>query len=157
MTNGTIDETDLEILNIIQNNGRIPNAEIARRISMAPSAVLERLRKLERKGVVKGYETRLDPKALGLGLTAFSFVRTEESVGSTDVGEVLAGFPEVMEVHHTAGEDCYLIKVRVADTGSLGSLLKRFGAIPEVRDTRTTIVLTTVKESVSIPLGEIKE
>ena len=78
-----IDETDRQILNILQENARTPNAEIARQVGMAPSAVLERVRRLETKGVIEGYETRLNPEALGLGLLAFVFVRTRDVAGET--------------------------------------------------------------------------
>lgn len=149
MSTNVIDRIDKKILGILQNNARISNAEIARQIGMAPSAVLERIRKLERRGIILGYETRINAKALGLGMTAFTFVRTEETVGSTESGETLADIPEVVEVHHCAGQDAYLLKVRVADAEALGNLLKKFGRLSTVRDTTTTIVLTTVKENVS--------
>lgn len=148
-----IDDTDKKILTILQTNARTSNADIARAVGKAPSAVLERVRRLERRGIILGYEARINPKAVGKALTAFTFVRTEEAVGSTDAGRLLGDIPEVLEVHHTAGEDCYLVKVRVEDTEALGALLKRFGAIPQARDTRTTIVLTTVKETSGMDLG----
>ena len=73
---GTIDDTDMRILRILQDNARISNADIARDVGMAPSATLERVRKLEERGLLKGYEARLDPVLLGRGLTVFVFVRT---------------------------------------------------------------------------------
>ena len=149
----TIDGKDLDILALVQSNARISNAEIARRVGMAPSAILERLRKLEARGVVRGYETRLDPHPLGLGLLAFVFVRSDERLSDGETAARLAEIPEVQEVHHVAGEDCYLVKVRAADPEALGRLLReRFGSIPSVRSTRTTIVLGTVKESGQLPL-----
>lgn len=148
-----IDEIDKQILTILQQNARTSNADIARAVGMAPSAVLERVRKLEAKGVVTGYEARLDPEALGLGLTAFTFVKTEEPVGSTDTGQALAALPGVMEVHYAAGSAAYLIKVRVAGPRALADLLKRIGALPTVRDTNSTVVLQTVKETGLMPVG----
>lgn len=143
-----IDGVDRHILSLLQDNARISNAEIARRVGKAPSAVLERIRKLEKRDVILGYETRVNPKALQLGLTAFSFVHAEDAVGSTITGQALAELPEVLEVHHTAGQDAYLIKVRVADTEELGNLLRKIGRIKSVRDTRSTIVLSSVKETI---------
>lgn len=147
------DDIDRQIVNIIQNDARISIAEIGRQLGMAPSGILERIRKLEARGVIRGYEARLDPQALGRGLLAFVFVRADERVGSGETGELLAAIPDVQEVHHIAGEDCYLVKVRVENTEALARLLRdRFGALDAVRSTRTTIVLTTLKETATLPV-----
>jgi Lrp/AsnC family leucine-responsive transcriptional regulator len=149
-----IDEIDRTIMMILQQDARTSNADIARQVGMAPSAILERIRKLEARGLILRYEARLNPRPLDLGLLAFIFVRVEERLNTMAAGELLASFPEVQEVHHIAGEDCYLIKVRVADTESLGRLLReRFGAVPSIRSTRTTIVLSTLKESATLPVA----
>jgi Lrp/AsnC family transcriptional regulator, leucine-responsive regulatory protein len=141
-----IDTTDADILNILQENARTSNAEIARRVGMAPSAILERIRKLEERGVIEGYGVRVSAEALGLGLTAFIFVRAEERAGAPGTADRLAQIEEVEEVHHVAGEDCFLTKVRVPGTRELGELLqRRIGAIETIRSTRSTIVLDTVK------------
>ncbi len=148
-----IDDTDTKILKILQQDARSSSAEIARQVGMAPSAIHERLRKLEARGVIEGYETRICAEALGLGLVAFVFVRVDERVGQHRAGTQLAAIPEVQEVHHVAGEDCYLVKVRVANTHALGRLLReQFGAIDSVLSTRSTIVLTTLKETTQLPL-----
>lgn len=148
-----LDAIDLRILASLQKNARTTNAELARELEMAPSAVLERVRKLEQRGVLLGYEARLAPKALGLGLMAFVFVRVDEPTGASTAGQALAAFPEVQEVHNVAGEDCYLVKLRVRDTDDLARVLReRFQRIPGLRGTRTTIVLTTLKESARLAL-----
>lgn len=148
-----IDETDRRILAILQEDARTPNAEIARRVGMAPSAIFERIRKLEERGVVLGYEARLNPGAFGLGLVAFVFVRLEGLAADGVAERRLAEMPEVQELHHIAGEDCFLVKVRVADAEALRRLLReRIGGIPGVHSTRTTIVLGTVKETGKLPL-----
>ena len=150
-----IDDIDTKIVTILQRDARASNADIARQLGMAPSAIFERIRKLEARGVIRAYEARIDPAALNLGLLAFIFVRTDERLGAQEAGKHLAQIPEVLEVHHVAGEDCYLVKVRVADTESLGRLLReRFGALPTVRSTRTTIVLATLKETAMLPITE---
>jgi Lrp/AsnC family leucine-responsive transcriptional regulator len=149
----TIDDMDLRILALLQDNARISNAEVARQVGLAPSATLERLRKLEARGVVRDYVARIDPRPLGWGLLAFVFVRSDERIGEPETARQLAAIPQVQEVHHIAGEDCYLVKVRAADPEQLGRLLReRFGAISSVRSTRTTIVLETVKEDPRLPL-----
>ena len=146
-----IDDIDKTIVNLIQQDGRVSNAEVARQIGLAPSAVLERIRKLEERGVVKGYTATIDPKQVGYGLTAFVSVRTNECGDGTD--ELLAKIPEVLEVHDVAGEDSFLLKVRAADPEDLSRLLKeKLKAIPSVVTTRTTVVLQTIKETTALPL-----
>ena len=153
-----LDAIDRAILGHLQQNARISNADIARQLDMAPSAILDRIRKLEQKGVIQGYTIRIDPRMVGLGLTAFILVRTEERVGSGAIGEALARLPEVLELHHVAGEDCYLVKVRVADTEALSRLLRdKVGRLKGVRSTRSTIVLSTAKEGGDLPLPEPEE
>jgi Lrp/AsnC family transcriptional regulator, leucine-responsive regulatory protein len=150
-----IDRIDVQILNIMQKDARIANAEIARQVGLAPSAVLERVRKLEESGVIRGYATEVDAGQVGLGLTAFVFVRTT-SCGAID--NVLAAIPEVLEVHDVAGEDCYLLKVRTKDTDELGKLLRdKLKPIPEIISTRTTVVLQTIKETIALPIEEIEK
>lgn len=146
-----IDAIDRDIVNIIQTDGRISNAEIARQVGLAPSAVLERIRKLEERDVIRGYVSIIDPKQVGFGLTAFISVRTNDWGDGSD--ELLAQIPEVLEVHDVAGEDSYLLKVRAADPEDLARLLReKLKAIPTVVSTRTTVVLTTVKETTALPL-----
>ena len=151
-----IDGIDRQILEIVQKDGRISNAEIARQVSLAPSAVLERIRKLEERGVIRGYSASLEPKLVGFGLIAFVFVRTNECGDGTD--QLLAEIPEVLEVHDVAGEDSYLLKVRAADPEDLAVLLReKLKAIPNVISTRTTVVLQTVKETTALPLNRCTE
>ena len=121
---------------------------------MAASAVFERIRKLEERGIIQGYTARLHASALGHGLLAFVFVRADEKPGARGTASRLAELPGVLEVHHIAGEDCFLVKVRAPDTESLGRLLRdSIGAVDTVQSTRTTIVLQTVKESSHLPLA----
>jgi Lrp/AsnC family transcriptional regulator, leucine-responsive regulatory protein len=148
-----INPVDLKILDSLQQDARMANVELARQVKMAPSAVLERVRKLEERGLIQGYEARLNAKTLGLGLVAFVFVRTDERAGSDATSKALAAIPEIQEIHDVAGEDCFLVKVRALDTEALGRVLRdRIGAIPTIRSTRTTIVLQTLKEIATIPL-----
>jgi Lrp/AsnC family transcriptional regulator, leucine-responsive regulatory protein len=147
-----LDAKSRRILELLQQNARRSNADVAREVGMAPSAVLERIRKLERSRVIVAYEARLDPRRLGLGITAFILVRSEEPVGSHEGGGRLSRLSDVQEVHYLAGEFHYWLKVHVADTDGLARLLKQIGAIPGVRDTRTTLVLSTIKETLALPL-----
>jgi len=151
-----INEIDTKILNIIQKDARIANAEIARQVGLAPSAVLERIRKLEERGVIRGYAAEIDATQIGFGLTAFVFVKTNECGDGTD--KVLAKIPEVLEVHDVAGEDSYLLKVRAKNTEELAKLLReKLKAVPNVISTRTTVVLQTIKETTALPLKNLGE
>lgn len=151
-----LDATDIQILNILQSNGKITNADLARQIGMAPSGVLERVKKLENKGIILGFEVRLNPRALGIALSTFIQIKTEDAVGSSEIGRQLALVPAVQEVHWTAGEYNYLVKARVSDTDSLAALMKKFGEIPGVRDSRTTLVLDTLKETQALSLDFVE-
>ncbi len=148
------DHVDHTILTALQRDARIANAEIARHLDMAPSAILERIRKLELRGVIRGYEARVDPRAAGVGLTAFVFVRGSFSApGAAALGDALTALPEVVELHQVAGEDCWLLKVRVGDTDALAHLLNEgIKPLPGVDATRTTIVLSTRKETGTVAL-----
>jgi len=148
-----IDETDLQILEILQDKARIPNAEIARQIGMAPSAVLERIRKLENQGIISGYEVRLNPEHFGQKLSAFVFIEATQ-VGTDTLFEQLANITGVQEIHQVAGKDGYLLKLRVADTEALGRILRdEIAALEGVRATRTQIVLSTFKETRRVALN----
>ena len=147
----TMDEKDLQILSILQQDGRTSNAEIARRMGMAPSAVLERIRKLEQRGAILGYHARLDAEQLGSGLLAFVFVQVDDRQEEETTGKRLSRMPQVQEVHHIAGEDCYLVKLRCASTQELGRILQQdLGDFGSIRRTRTTIVLGTIKEELDV-------
>lgn len=147
-----LDSISLEILTILQKKARIPNIEVSRQVGLAPSAVLERIRKMEKQGVIDGYEVRLNPKRFKCAQVAFVHVTTS-GPQSTEVETKLAAIPEVQEVHFVSGSDCYLIKIRSADSASLGILLReKICAIKGVASTRTETVLSTVKETSRIPL-----
>src|SRR6187402_662122 len=142
-----LDNIDLHILQLMQENARIPNVDMAKKLEMAPSAVLERVKKLEQKKVIRNYTTSIDPAAVEQKLLAFIFIKTTDGMGCSVTGPALARIPEVQEVHNIAGEDCYLVKVRTADSAGLIALMRNeFARIPTIQSTKTTIVLETVKE-----------
>lgn len=153
-----LDSVDLQILERLQANSRTTQADIAKSIGLAPSGVLERIRKLEAKGVIQGYTACVDPRTLDLRMLAFVAVRSDEVASDDRIANELAATPEVLEVHHVAGDDCYLVKVRARDAEHLGQLLRtRIGRIAGVRSTRTTIVLDTVKETSRLPIPPAQE
>lgn len=148
-----IDDVSLEILRILQEKARIPNIEVSRQIGLAPSAVLERIRKMEKQGIIDGYEVRLNPQRFASAQIAFVRVMVREQPGQAEIGEQLAAVPEIQEVHYIAGEDCYLVKLRAADADALGRLLRtRVHTINGVVATNTLPVLATYKETARIPI-----
>lgn len=153
-----LDSTDLHILQLMQENARIPNVEMAKKLDMAPSAVLERVKKLEQRKVIVQYTTRINPAALEQKLLAYIFIKTADGFGCSMTGPALAKIPEVQEVHNIAGEDCYLVKVRTADSASLIALMRtKFANIPTILSTKTTIVLETVKEEQKLVIPILKK
>ncbi len=129
------------------------NVDIAKNVGLAPSAVLERIRKLEQTGAIRGYAALIDPAVVGQRMLAFVSVQTADLPGEERIARTLARMPEVLEVHHVAGEDCFLVKLRARDAEHIGELLKKkIGRIAGVRATRTTIVLGTEKESPILPM-----
>jgi Lrp/AsnC family leucine-responsive transcriptional regulator len=138
----------------MQTNARISTAELARELNMAPSAVLERVRKLEQKKVITGYYAQIEPAAVRQKLLAFIFIKSSEGFScNSKTAQALAKIPEVQEVHHIAGEDCFLIKVRTEDSASLMNFMRnQMQKIPNIASTKTTIVLETVKEQQQIVL-----
>lgn len=151
----SLDAIDLAILSSLQSNARLQNAELAKKVGMAPSAVLERVKKLEQKGIIKSYMTRIDPAALNLKLLAFIFIKSNKRPGDTSIAKQISKIPEVLELHHIAGEDCFLVKIRTQDAQSLLQLMReKFGKIPNITSTKTTIVLDTSKEDNYLPVSK---
>lgn len=151
-----LDSIDLQILRLMQGNARISNVDLARELDMAPSAMLERVKKLEQKKVILSYTAQVNPTIVGQKLLAFIFIKTNDGFGSTVTGPALAGIPEVQEVHNIAGDDCYLVKVRTADSAALMALMRNeFAKIPTIHSTKTTIVLETVKEEQKVKIPDL--
>ncbi len=149
-----IDDIDRKILTILQKNARLSNAQIARDLGLAPSGVLERIRKLEKRGIVAGYHARLEAARVGFGMTAFLLIRTDDRPGDTKTAHRLAEIPEVEEVHYIAGDDSFLVKLRYGDNEGLGRLMReKIGAVMAVKTVRTSIVLETIKENCALPIG----
>ena len=148
-----IDALDTAILMMLQENARVSQADIARAVGLVPSAVLERIRKLEARRFIRGYAAQIDPDAVDRSMLAFVAVRTTDRPGETRVARAVAAVPDVLEVHHVAGDDCLLLKIRASNPSHLSQILRdRLGPIDGIRSTRTTIVLETVKEESRLPI-----
>lgn len=150
-----IDKTDRRILEIMQQDGRITNLQLAEQIGLSPTATGERLRTLLREGCIQGFGARLDPQKLGFGLLVFVEVNLDKT--TPDAFERFAAAvrraPEVLECHMVAGGFDYLVKARLHDMASyrafLGDVLLGF---PGVRETRTYAVMEEVKSDAPLSL-----
>ncbi|MCD4676506.1 MAG: Lrp/AsnC family transcriptional regulator [Desulfobacula sp.] len=150
-----MDNTDLQILQILQKKARVPNVEVARNIGMAPSAVLERIKKLEARGVIEGYEVRLNPDRFNCSMIAFIQIKVVAPGKLSEAGEMLSKIEQIQEVHYLAGEDCLMVKLRVSDNSELETILStKIANLDGVKNTKTFIVLSTYKESAKIMLPE---
>lgn len=155
----TLDAVDLEILRLLQEDGRTPNAELARRVGLTPTPTLERVRRLERMGVIRRYTAVVDPEALGKRLTIFAAVTLAHQSGAVnEFLKEIGNLPEVMECHHLTGEADYLLKVLVSDTREYQRLLlEHLTRLPGVQQIRSSVVLSTVKEETCVPIPQAGE
>lgn len=148
----TIDSTDIKILELLQNNSRIKRNEIAEKIGLSIPSVTDRLNKLETQGIIEAYTAKLNHKAIGKDITAFIFVVSESSTYYKEVIKSALVTPEVLECHAITGEGSHILKVRTENTSTLEKLLSKIQSWKGVRATRTSVVLSTHKESFKIDL-----
>jgi Lrp/AsnC family leucine-responsive transcriptional regulator len=136
-----LDDVGWHILAELQADGRVPFAELGRRVGLSTPAVIERVRRLEEAGVITGYHATVDPTRIGLGVLALVRVRTAaRSETGQRLGRMLADCPEVVEAHHVTGDDCYVCKVHVASVGHLERLIEELG---HYGSTTTSLVLSS--------------
>ena len=153
-----IDEISLKILKILQKKARIPNVEVARQVGLAPSAVLERIRKLEKHGIIEGYEVRINPEFFDRSLVAFLTVKTNENANDAEIGKKLAHRPKVQEVHYVAGDDAFLVKIRGTDLEEIDRLIReKIKSIDGVRSIKTSVAFTTYKETSQLTIDKAVE
>ncbi|MBM7868056.1 winged helix-turn-helix transcriptional regulator [Heliobacterium gestii] len=147
------DAVDCRILQHLQRNGRVTQTELASLVGLSSPAVAERIKKLEEKGVIQGFQARLNPKALDLGLTAFISLRLDHPNSYQRFVEQIVECPYILECHRVTGEDGFLLKIRVKDTLELEQILTtQILSLPGVSHTRTSIALATPKEETVLPL-----
>jgi Lrp/AsnC family leucine-responsive transcriptional regulator len=148
----SLDEKDQRIVALLQRDGKLSQAEIARRVGLSTAAVNERMKKLEHAGVIRRYVAVVDPRALGVSVMAFVEVFIEHPRHEPGFIERVRELDEVQECHHITGEFSLLLKVRVRDMERLQQLLiHTINALEGVRQTRTVIVLSTSKEESYVP------
>ena len=151
----TLDRTDRRILQCLQVDGRISNVQLARKVNLTPTPCIERVKRLERQGYIKGYSAILNPEMVDAGLLVF--VEIDLSHSSPDAfrrfREEARRLPEIMDCHLVSGNFDYLIKARVSDMKAYRELLgEKILSLPDVNGSRSYVVMEEVKETLNLPL-----
>ena len=150
-----LDKTDRKILKLLQQNARIAMTELAEKVGLSTTPVTERVRRLEREGIISGYHARLNPHALGQSLLVFVEIKLRSKSGNIleDFRREVALIPQIMECHLVSGEYDYLIKVRLPDMSAyrdmLGNILLQ---LPAAAESRSYVVMEEVKEDMLLTL-----
>ncbi len=149
-----VDGTDRKIIAILQENARLSNAEIAESVGLTASSVHERVKKLEKKGILTRYAAMVDAERLGKPLLAFVrlTVSSHDAVRA-GIQKLCAAEPDILECHNVAGEDCYILKVRAAGPKELERLLSAIRSRADTVRSVTNIVLSTYKETPYVEPG----
>jgi Lrp/AsnC family leucine-responsive transcriptional regulator len=147
-----LDDLDIKILNSLQKNGRTKRNEIAEAIGLSIPSVSERLHKLEERGVIEGYYTKVNKKAFGYDIMAYILVTMESSKHYKSFIPRIEKTPQIIECHSVLGEGSHLLKAIVKKTESLENLLSEIQSWPGVISTKTTFVLSTIKETTAIDI-----
>jgi Lrp/AsnC family leucine-responsive transcriptional regulator len=152
-----VDAVDRRILRMLADDGRASYQSVADEVGLSRPAVMERVKRLEERGFIKGYGARLDRAKAGFPVTAFVAVRygSPEYVGDEPRIRHMEQHPGVLECHHVAGDDCYILKVAAPDLEGVQAILREVVGTQQAINTRTTIVLSTLFEKPSITLPEL--
>ena len=148
-----LDQIDLKILSILQNDGRRRLADIADEVDMSAPAVMERVKKLEAGGVIRGYQALIDGKKVGKDITAFIGVSVGNQRDIDKFAAQMMRYPDVLECHHVTGEESFVLKVKAANTAALEKLLGQIRSVEGVTRTVTKVVLSTAKEGLTVDLN----
>jgi Lrp/AsnC family transcriptional regulator, leucine-responsive regulatory protein len=140
-----VEDLDRQIVRLLADDGRRSFTDLAKDTGLSVSAVHQRVRRLEKRGVLRGYHASVDPEAVGLTLTAFVSIKPIDPAAPDDAPERLAHLPAIEACHSVAGEESYILKVRVESPSALEALLQEIRAAANVA-TRTTVVLSTPYE-----------
>lgn len=151
MSAAPLDELDRALLALLTADGRTSYADLARDTGLSTSAVHQRVRRLEQRSVIRGYAARIDPAAVGLPLAAFISIQPIDPAAPDDAPERLRHLTAVEACHSVAGDESYILQVRVAGPAELEQLLQEVRALAGV-STRTTVVLSTPWEGRTAPL-----
>ena len=155
-----LDSIDRDILTQLQSDGRMSNVELSRKVGISPPATLERVKKLEQSGVIRGYAALTSPRELGLSCTSFVEV-TLGRHGREGVERFISNvtaLPEVLECHHITGDADFLLKVVTWDIPSYEDfVLRKLTALPDVQHLKTLVVLSTLKQETRLPTQQEPE
>ena len=155
----SLDRTDLKILDALQVDGRLTNAELADKVGLSLSPCWRRLKRLEESGVIEGYQAVLNRRALGLGVTAFVRVDIERHTPAMErkFEDAIADLDEIVSCHVISGEGAFMLVVMSDSLESFSKFaLDTLMALPGVKDTRTSFSLKEVKSSSALPLKQVK-
>jgi Lrp/AsnC family leucine-responsive transcriptional regulator len=147
-----VDEIDRSLVAALVADARASFAQLARLVGLSAPSVQERVRRLERRGIITGYYAAVDQRLAGLGVTALVGIHQTESAELADVAERLAGVVEIEDCFFVAGDNAFVVKVRVPDVAALESTIGRLQRIDGIAQTRTTVVLSTKWEHRQVPL-----
>ncbi|MFQ5768916.1 MAG: Lrp/AsnC family transcriptional regulator [bacterium] len=151
-----LDEIDLKLLEILQIQGRTKRKELAEQVQLSLPSISERLRKLEEAGIIRSYNTVLEARKVGLEVTAFIFVSSESSKYYPQILEQAQALDEILECHAITGEGSHLLKVRTQSTATLEQLLSKIQSWPGVTNTRTSVVLSSPKDTTVLSLKYVQ-
>lgn len=147
-----LDDIDIKLLEALQGNGRMKKNDLAQMLGLSVPSVAERMRRLEEAGIIKGYTVLLDSKKLGKDITAFVFVTIDSSIYFSSFIEWVMQVDEILECHSITGEGSHLLKVKTENTSTLERLLSEIQSLAGVRGTKTSVVLSTAKETTKIKI-----
>jgi Lrp/AsnC family leucine-responsive transcriptional regulator len=147
-----VDDLDIKILKILQENGRTKRNEIGEAVGLSIPSVSERLHKLETKGILEGYYAKVNKKAFGYDIMAYIHVHMDSSKHYNALIANVEKIPQILECHSVLGEGSHLLKAIVKNTESLEKLLSKIQSWPGVTATKTTFVLSTIKETTAIEI-----
>jgi Lrp/AsnC family transcriptional regulator, leucine-responsive regulatory protein len=149
-----LNQLDFQILEHLSINARVTWTELSTQLGLSAPAITERVRKLEERGVIRGYTVLLEPEVLNCGLLAFIAVQIPDTKSRKTFLARVKSMPQVLECHHMSGDDDYWLKVRCADTKALEKIVTEdLKSISNGIKTRTSIALSSFKDSPNLPLG----
>jgi Lrp/AsnC family transcriptional regulator, leucine-responsive regulatory protein len=151
-----LDNIDIQLIEILQNRGETHIKELAEQTKLSLPAISERLKKLEERGIIVRYTAIVNVKALGFDVTAFVAVIVDSSIHYHEFIKHAASEQQILECHATTGEGTYLLKVRTQNTVTLEQLLSRIQSWRGVQGTRTSVVLSSPKETTQVPLDHLR-